>query len=228
MSEDHQWLMQLAGDLALRAAGAVRQRFGSSTARLKQDRTLITEADQAAQQLMLDELAERYPGHAVLAEETIKDPSRHGLVEKAELCWVIDPLDGTRNFARGLPIFSTVIAVLQAGRPVAAAVADVMTGQLYRAAAGGGAYLDGRLLSVRRDQPGQHALVAVPSGRDRPTPPAVLQRVARFTLRNLGSSALHLAMVASGALDGAFCLECKLWDVAAGALLVAEAGGKIT
>ena len=228
MSHEYDWLMQLAGDLALRASAVARERFARCDAWRKADRTWATDADNAAQKRITDELAERYPDHAVLAEETLAEASRRVDPAAAEFCWVIDPLDGTRNFVRGVPVFATAIAVLHKGRPVAAAVADAMTGLLYRAVAGGGSFAAGRRLAVRQEPPGPEALVAFPSGRDQPTLPNILAGLARFTLRNLGSSALHLALVAGGALDAAFCLECKLWDLAAGALLVLEAGGRVS
>ena len=229
MAREYQELMQLAADLALRASRAARDRFGRANAWLKDDKTWLTDADQAAQEMITDELARRCPDHAVLAEETVVQPSRHAAVNSAEFCWVIDPLDGTHNFVRHLPIFATSIAVLHQQRPVAAAVADAMSELVYKASAGGGAFAGQRKLAVRQQRSGRTGLLAIPSGRVRPTPPAILDRLNRqFTLRNLGSSTLHLSLVASGALDGAFCLDSAVWDVAAGVLLVVEAGGRVS
>ncbi|HUW82976.1 MAG TPA: inositol monophosphatase [Phycisphaerae bacterium] len=228
MPDDYQSLMQLAGDLALRAAGQVRMRFRRSNAWLKEDQTWVTDADKAAQEIILKSLDDRCPDHAVVAEEDLPETRHRPAAAQAEFCWVIDPLDGTHNFVRHVPIFSTILAVLHRGEPVAAAVADVMSGVIYRASAGGGAYADGHRLRSRSKRARLKTVVAFPSGRDSPTSGPILSALAHHTLRNLGSSGLHLAMVAAGGFDAAFGIECKMWDLAAGVLLVRQAGGRVT
>ena len=228
MHDGYQSLMQLAGDLALRAAGQARMRFRRSDAWLKEDQTWVTDADKAAQQIILKTLDDRCPDHAVVAEEDLPDTRGRPAPSQAEFCWVIDPLDGTHNFVRHVPIFSTILAVLHRGKPVAAAVADVMSGVIYRASAAGGAYADGYRLDIRSQRDGLKTVVAFPSGRDSPTSGPILSGLAHHTLRNLGSSGLHLAMVAAGGFDAAFGIECKVWDLAAGMLLVRQAGGRVT
>jgi len=225
------WLSELestACELA-RAGGALaRQRLGTATASRKADRTLVTDVDHAVQDLILETLGRRFPTHAVVAEETLRRPDRHAALGEAEFCWIVDPLDGTRNYLRGFPGFATSIAVARAGVPVVAAVYGPMTDQLYRAASGLGAWLGERRLGVRNEGSGRDTLLAVPSGRSRPLPRAVVRWLDKLVLRNIGSTALHLALVAAGALDAAFSHECGVWDVAAGWLLVCEAGGVVT
>lgn len=212
-----------------RAGGRIaRERFGSATASRKQDRTIVTDADHAVQDQLLEAIVRHYPTHAVVTEETVRHPERHAVLDAAEWCWVIDPIDGTRNYWRGVPCFAVSVGVLHGGAPAAGVVYSVMTDQVFSARLGGGAWCDGARLHVVDRPPTSETLVGAPSGRGEPLPSAVHDWFDRLTLRNFGATAVHLALVAAGALDAAFCLECKLWDIAAGALLVTEAGGTFT
>lgn len=211
------------------AGGRVaRDRLGAAVASRKADQSPVTDADHAVQALILDAIAVRYPRHAVLTEETIGRPERHARVTEAEWCWVIDPIDGTRNYARGLPIFVTSVAVLCQGVPVAGVVYDVMAGHTYSACAGGGAWRDGARLAVADNPVSHDMIVGAPAGNGNPMPRPVHEWLDRTSMRNLGATALHLAMVAAGCMDAAVCFRSNLWDIAAGALLVAEAGGTVT
>ena len=223
-------LLTLATRLATEAGDIACARFGHARSQMKADASLVTDADQAAQAHILSTVAEHYPDHGVIAEESIPHPQAHADQATARYCWVIDPLDGTRNYAQGFPIFSTSIAVLDRSRPVVAVVAGHSLGQIYTATLGTGTTLNGQPIEARDPEPGSDLLLAIPTSKD---PLAV--HVAHawtaqrgFVIRNLGSTALHLAMVASGALNGAFSKRCKIWDLAAGLLLVTEAGGRIT
>ena len=212
-----------------RAGGNIaRERFGSATASRKHDETIVTDADHAVQDHILDAIGKHYPAHAVLTEETVRHPERHALFDAAEWWWVIDPIDGTRNYWRGVPAFAVSIGVLHKGVPTVAAIYAVMTDQMFTARGGGGAWGDGVRLHVVDDPPTYETLIGAPSGRGVPMTRAVHEWVDEMTLRNLGAAALHLALVASGAIDAAFCLDGKLWDIAGGALLVTEAGGVVT
>jgi len=223
-----QQLLADACQMARTGGELARGLIGRTAADRKPDRTVVTEADHAVQDLILTRVAERYPRHAVLAEETVRRPHRHRGAAEAEYCWVVDPIDGTRNFTRSLPVFATAVAVLRGGLPVAAAVYEPNLEQLYAASVGGGSTLNGRAVGVSREPPHHDTLIGVPSGRNQPTPPAVHDWLDRWNLRNLGSTALHMALVAAGSIDAAFCQECRVWDVAAGWLLIREAGGLCT
>ncbi|MBU0718861.1 MAG: inositol monophosphatase [Planctomycetes bacterium] len=223
-------LLTLATRLATEAGDIARERFGHTRSQMKADASLVTDADQAIQARILSTIAECCPDHGVVAEEMISHPQVHADRTTARYCWVIDPLDGTRNYAQGFPIFSTSIAVLDRGRPVVAVVAGHSLGQLYTATIGTGATLNGQPIQAHDPEVGRDLLLAIPTSKD---PLAVYVAHAwtaqrGFIVRNLGSTALHLAMVASGALNGAFSKRCKIWDLAAGLLLVTEAGGCIT
>ncbi len=242
-----QEMLSLAKRLVADASKMVRSRMGRTTVRLKEDNSVVTEADHALQAHILEAIADAYPEHAVRAEETLAAPHAHCDLTKARYCWVVDPLDGTRNFASGIPCFSTSLAVLDRGRPVVGVVLEHNCGLLYAAAAGCGVTRCGigfqpvesqvtnlsrsdAIIRVEEVPEGSDMLVGIPSSKDQLTVNVLRSWVPMPGLiwRNLGSTALHLGLVASGALTAAFCKRAKIWDVAAGVLLVTESGGRIT
>ncbi|MCH7840737.1 MAG: inositol monophosphatase [Planctomycetes bacterium] len=223
-------MLKVAASLAKEAAEVSLPRMGRTASRRKPDQSVVTETDDLIQSRMVDQVTRRYPEHAIIAEETFALAIELPQPTAARYCWVIDPLDGTRNFVAGFPCFATSIAVLDRGQPIVAVVFEHNLGHLYTATAGAGAQLQGRPIQVREPPSHRDILLGVPSSKD-----SLTQCVARswhatngFVLRNMGSAAMHLAMVASGALSGAFCKRCKIWDIAAGALLVIEAGGRFS
>lgn len=230
-SDPYLAMLEAATELCLRAEPLIAAgRAGGGEASFKADESVVTPTDHAVQRMILAEIATRFPGHAVAAEESLAHPTAHADRRTARFCWAVDPLDGTRNFVAGLPCYSTSIAVLEEGRPVVAAVYDHNIHWLFAARRGGGATLNGRRI-VLAGVPGPgDRLVALSSSKSRFTVAVARAWSAEegLVLRNLGSTALHLALVASGGLDAALCTKCKIWDIAAGALLVTEAGGMVT
>jgi myo-inositol-1(or 4)-monophosphatase len=223
-------LLALAGELAHAAAEMARPDRGRTSTCRKADNSVVTDTDHRIQAHLVAQIARRFPDHAVVAEERLApDPDRPAPTA-AEFCWVIDPLDGTRNFVAGLPCFATSIAVLHHGRPVVGAVREHNLGRLYSATAGGGAALDGEPIRVCEADPAHDFLVGIPSSKDEWSNRLISRWVSdrKLVIRNLGSAAVQLAMVADGALAGMFCRKCKIWDIAAGILLIREAGGKVT
>lgn len=213
----------------IRQAGAIaRDRLYDAVATRKADRSLVTDADQAVQDFLMDQLARRFPADAVIAEETQADPARHASVSAAQRCWVIDPIDGTRNYVRRVPMFTVAVALMEAGEPILGFVYNPMTDYMYSAGRGGGAWLND--MSIRVAEPSEFSdqFVGVPSGREEPLPRAVHGWIDRMVQRATGSTALNMALVAAGCLDASFGARCKLWDVAAGAVIVREAGAAIT
>lgn len=196
----------------------------------KADRTVVTETDHAIQRHILAAIARQFPDHAVAAEEKLVNVDAHALLNKARYTWVLDPLDGTRNFVAGFPCFATSLALLDQGEAVIGVIAEHNLGQVFHTSKGSGAWLDDQPIQTREPNPEDDWLVAVPSTKDLLTVQVASRWIAARGLvcRNTGSTAIHLALVASGALAGAFCKRCKLWDVAAGFLLVCEAGGRVT
>jgi myo-inositol-1(or 4)-monophosphatase len=184
----------------------------------------VTEVDRLAEAELVRELKRAYPDHAILAEEG-------GAQGNSRFVWCIDPLDGTSNFLRGLPHFAISIALLEDGQPIHAVIYDPMREELYTASKGSGAYVNDRKLRVAQRKGLEGALLATGFPfRQREHLPAHL-RVVRSVLadaedlRRTGSAALDLAYVAAGRLDGFWEMGLGPWDMAAGALLVREAGG---
>ncbi len=212
----------------IREAGLVaRERLGRAVASRKADQSIVTDADHAVQETLLQRIGREFPGDAAITEETQESPHRHASVAAARRCWVIDPIDGTRNYARGFPVFSVVAALMEQGSPILGVIHNPTTGEMYSASAGAGAWWDDRRLRVR-DQPMSAAsIIAVPAARRRPLPGFLHRWMDHTVLRNVGSTALHLAMVASGAADAAYADDCRLWDMAAGALIASEAGAVV-
>jgi myo-inositol-1(or 4)-monophosphatase len=227
MSDEFGRMRLRAIEWARTAGGLARERLGRAVASRKADETVVTDADHAVQAMLLEYIGREFPGDAVIAEETQPLPQRHAPVASARRCWVIDPIDGTRNYARAFPLFSVVIALMEAGSPVVGVIHNPMTGEMYSASIGGGAWWDDRRLQVRDEPMSGGSLIAVPSARRGPLAGFVHRWVDRMVLRNVGSTALHLALVGSGAIDAAFVDDCRLWDVAAGALIAAEAGAVV-
>ena len=218
-------LLASARDMAARAGLVIMDRWRSASVRTKSDGSPVTDADLAAQDRIVRAIGQRYPDHDVLAEEA--GPADR-LTGKSSYCWVIDPLDGTRNYARGFPCFATSIGLLADGQPVMGVVREQVTGMEYCAVAGGGATADGVAVKVARRPLDREFFVGVHSVQRGETPEAIKRVVDRVNMRNTGSAALHLALVATGALDAAFGRRCHAWDIAAGYVLVAEAGGLCT
>jgi myo-inositol-1(or 4)-monophosphatase len=192
---------------------------------------LVTDADRAAEEEVLRVVRERAPGTRILAEES-------GEQGDGEVCFVVDPLDGTTNYAHGIPIFCCTVAAEEDGAVVAGCTVDPLRAETFIAAKGQGAQLrttEGtRTLRVSATAELVEAVVCTgfPYG-DRDKLPQMIAAFARFTekcrgSRRLGSAALDLAYVASGRLDGFWEMGLKPWDVAAGVLLVEEAGGAVS
>jgi len=223
-------MLKLARKLAVEAVEFTKPYAGQVASRLKADTSVVTEVDHAVQRHVVAAVAERFPDHAFLTEEPLDAPDTHPDRAISRYCWVIDPIDGTRNFVAGFACFATSIAVLDHGTPVAAVVVEHNLGHVYAATIEDGAFLGDRRLEMTEPDPARDVMVGVPSSKDRFTQNVVLlwQGTRGLITRNLGSSAVHLGMLAAGALGAMFCKKCKIWDVAAGVLLVREAGGRVT
>ena len=220
----------LAEDLAEQASQWLRRAGRVGDVTLKADLSVVTSADRAIQRLIVDRLASECPDHAIVGEEDQAGSSRGPGRSEARHCWVIDPLDGTRNYTVGFPCFATSIALLEGGVPVVGVVREHNTGLTYSAVAGDGTTLDGQTIHVCGQSVDGDRIIAFPSTKDDLTVRVLRLWVARpgLVCRNMGSTALHLALVASGAVEAAYARRCKIWDIAAGALLVIAAGGVVT
>lgn len=223
-------LLEFARTLARQAVELARKWSGEIDPSFKRDGSVVTAVDRALQDHIVGEIARRFPGHAICAEEKMQHPERHASAREAKYCWVIDPLDGTRNFALGFPCFATAIGVVAGGVPVAVVVREHNLDTECFAARGEGAYRDGVKVAVSDPPEGTDTLLGVPSTKDELT--VTLLRhwaaVPHIVTRNVGVSNVHLALVASGGLSAAYNRRAKIWDVAPGALLVTEGGGRMT
>ncbi len=192
---------------------------------LKGDFDLVTEADRASERLVVERLQTHFPSHNILGEEG-------GLREKnSESCWYVDPLDGTTNFAHGFPMFNVTMALERAGELVAGVIYDPLRQEMFAAEAGGGAFLNGRRIRTSRAAKLESALLATgfPSRkRHENVNIHFFHQVAMTThgVRRGGSAALDLAYVACGRLDGFWEFGLNPWDMAAGLIIVREAGGR--
>lgn len=198
---------------------------------------LMTQYDETAESLILEQLQSHFPNHIYLAEESgISDLSDNG--RQSPYTWYIDPLDGTNNFAHGFPVFCVSLALYQENRPLVAVIYDPLREECFSAVTGQGAFLttpDGteRLkASSVRTLLGSLLATGFPYDRHHAKLDNVTQLAAFLKqaqgIRRPGSAALDLAYVAAGRLDGYWEYKLNSWDVAAGMLLVAEAGGKVT
>jgi myo-inositol-1(or 4)-monophosphatase len=215
--------------VAAEAAGEVlRNGFGQhQEIKFKGEVDLVTKADENAEQAITRLLQKTFPNYGMLAEEGGE------LKGEGNVRWIVDPLDGTTNFAHGLPLFCTSIALERDGEVVLGVVYDPMANETYTAERGGGATLNGEPIVVSDIDDPIRALLATGFPYDRDEVPAALELFGRFAvhtqgMRRLGSAALDLCYVAAGRLDGYYERGVKAWDIAAGTLILREAGGKVT
>lgn len=221
-------LRGFAGELARLGATIAGRWLGHVTASRKADQSPVTEADHAVQAEIVRRITERHPDHAIIAEEFLAhDPARPAL-ENARYCWVIDPIDGTLNFARGVPIYATTVALMLDGIPIVGAIFDALHQQLYTAAASAGAACEGAALTIRDPDPADDRTLLMSSLRGAQPPPAMPRWLTTYHFRNFGSLALHLAWVGAGRAHAACAIKAHLWDIAAGSLIITEAGGIVT
>jgi myo-inositol-1(or 4)-monophosphatase len=242
--------LRVLAEQAARVGGALaREAFGRrQTVRLKSDQSEVTDVDVAAEKAIIDFIRAARPRDRFLGEESAESdaadaspagetpalPRRSEPAAPDSVAWIIDPIDGTRNFIRHMPLFACSIAAMHAGAPVAGAIFEPIQDTMYSAHRGGGLHLNGRPFQPAPDQrlsagdPQRKLFVGIPSARRESTTPLVLHAIENHVVRNFGSIALHLALVALEHLDAAVVSNAKLWDIAAGCLLVQESSGLVT
>ena len=194
----------------------------------KRRRDLLTVADSQTEAVILEMIRERFPEHSIIAEESGAE------LTGSEYCWIVDPLDGTTNFARSFPFFSASVALVFRGEPVLALVESPYLRERFVAGKGEGAYLNDTRLKVSDVKDVASAMLATGFAYVRND--VSQNNVADFSrlilachdIRRAGAASVDLAYVAAGRFDGFWEPYLKPWDVAAGVLLVREAGGKVT
>jgi len=194
---------------------------------MKGDFDLVTAADRASEKLIVERLTVHFPEHGIIAEEG------GGHSSSSEYRWYVDPLDGTTNFAHGYPMFNVTLALEKGGDMIAGVVYDPLRNEMFRAGRGSGAYLNDAPISVSTARRLQDSLVSTgfPShNRAKNFNIHFYHQLAMSThgVRRGGSAAIDLAYVACGRLDAFWEFGLKPWDLAAGKLLVTEAGGGVT
>lgn len=226
--------VNIAIKAARRAASIINQavkQLDLLSVETKAPNDFVTEVDRAAETAIIDILREAFPEHGILAEESGQSGTREG--RGAEYVWMIDPLDGTTNFIHGFPQYAVSIALTRNGVPEHAVIFDPVSNELFTASRGRGAYMNERRIRVSRCQRLADALLGTGFPfRQFTHIDAYIAMFRELTqrsvgLRRAGAAALDLAYVASGRLDGFWETGLSPWDMAAGTLLIQEAGGFI-
>ncbi len=225
MSENRE-LLAFAEELARGAGGILRRNYGrAQTIHFKGEINLVTDVDHESEAYLLGRIRERYPEHGVLSEESPELPS------PSPYRWIIDPLDGTTNYAHGYPCFCVSVAVERDGKVVAGAVYDPLLDESFTAAWGGGAFRNGKPVAVSKTRELRKSLLAtgfaydVKSSSDNNFDYFRAFVLTGQAIRRDGSAALDLCYLACGRFDGFWELKLKPWDTAAGLLILHEAGG---
>lgn len=212
---------EAAGELLVKGLGEKRNVSSKSG-----PTDLVTQYDRNAQELIVDIIQESYPNHSILAEEELG-------VEKSSTKWIIDPLDGTTNFVYDYPLFDVSIGIESDGEMLVGVVHIPVLGETYAAVRGSGATLNGEPVSVTDNEELSSSLLATGFPYDEDLVPKALKifsSMVRKTrgIRRDGAAAVDLGFVASGRFDGFWELGLAPWDVAAGSLIIEEAGGYVT
>jgi myo-inositol-1(or 4)-monophosphatase len=225
-------VLDFAVQIAREAGQVLADKFGRALqVSNKGDIDLVTEADLAAERLIVERIRSYHPRHAILTEESGDVAEAGG--PQAEYKWIIDPLDGTTNYAHGYPTFCVSVALEHEGRVVVGAVYDPTRDEMFAAERGGGATLNGRRIRASETDELNRALVCTGFPYDVRERGDFARHFRAFimhaqSVRRDGAAALDLAYVAAGRFEAFYEEGLRPWDVAAGVLLVEEAGGRVT
>jgi myo-inositol-1(or 4)-monophosphatase len=230
VEEDFLSYLHKAKELALEAGAALKEELGRTRrVEYKGEIDLVTDADKLAEKILIDGLKGSFPDHSVLAEE-----SGAHKVEGATHLWIVDPLDGTTNYAHRYPFFCVSIALEMKGKLTLAVVYDPMLDEIFTAVEGEGAFLNGHPIKVTDERDLSRSFLSTGFPYDlRETEQDNLAQFLRFmketqAVRRDGSAVLDLCYVACGRFDGFWEMKLSPWDIAAGALVAEEAGGSVT
>lgn len=222
-------LLENAKDLAYAAGRILRDKLHTDfSVEHKGEIDLITDADKASEKLLVTAITKAFPKHAILAEEGGKIGN-----QDTDHLWLLDPLDGTTNYAHRFPYFSVSIALLEIGKPIIGVVYNPITDEMFAAESGYGAWLNDHSIKTSKTNSLKESLLCTGFPYDMRQPNNNTENYTKMVKQTqgvlrLGSAALDLCQVAAGRLDGFWEMELKPWDMAAGALIVQEAGGTIS
>ncbi len=195
--------------------------------KLKGVSNLVTQVDKISEEKIINLIEKRFPDHSIISEEI-------GKIEKgSDFEWIIDPLDGTTNYAHGVPVFSISLALKKKDRLILGIVYDPVRNELFSAYRGQGAYLNDTKIKISSTQKLEDALISTGfpyelSLKEENFIPFINFSSRTHGIRRMGSAALEIAYVGCGRLDGFWAKKLKLWDIAGGIVIVEEAGGKVT
>ncbi len=230
MKKSKKTLLAVATEAALAGGKILLSSYGklkNSQISMKSKNDFVTEIDKKSEKAVISIIKKNFPDHGIQAEES-------GISSGKGTLWVIDPLDGTSNYIHQFPLFCVSIGVMENQRPIAAVIYDPIHKELFTAQKGKGAYLNGRKIKVTKISSLSQALMmtGIPfRARDRFDEYMISFKqisLGSVGMRRGGSAALDLAYVACGRFDGFWEMDLSPWDIAAGALILEEAGGKIT
>ncbi len=224
-------LRDFAARCARQGGAVLRDRPRPHLVRNKSPRDLVTEVDQASQAAIREMIARSYPQHGFLGEEAGDWDGGEGA--DREYVWVVDPLDGTTNFVHGIPFYCVSVGLLRQGTPIVGAIYDPTRDECFSAGHGHGCSLNDVPVRVSRTRRGSEALMACSFAAEVAVDSDEVQRFLSMlpharAIRRMGSSALNLAYVAAGRFDAYWASTTHAWDVAAGIVLIQEAGGCVT
>ena len=237
--KDAIFVLATAIEIVLRAGDMQMKQFGKSFKIDKKSAIdLVTDVDLSVEKMFRNIIQERFPGHGILSEEfgerVAPGSLEAGASSSSGCCWVFDPIDGTTNFAHGLPFFCSSLSFEIDGRPVVAAIYEPVRRELFVAERGKGAFLNGAPLKVSESIKLIDSLLCTGFPYDVHTSREELVELFGHFLgraravRRLGSAALDLCYVAAGRLDGFWEQRLRAWDISAGSLIVEESGGQVT
>ncbi|MEK7807528.1 MAG: inositol monophosphatase family protein [Chloroflexota bacterium] len=221
-------ILSTAITIAKNAGAILKENNGDRQINFKGAIDLVTDYDKRSEAYIVSALRQAFPDHALHGEEGTR------VNKGADYEWLIDPIDGTTNFAHGLPIFSVSLGLAHHGEPVLGVVYDPSREEIFSAIKGEGAHLNGKPIRISTTSNLNHSLLVTGFPYDaRTNPDNNVKEFVQFTMRSqavrrLGSAALDLCYVASGRFDGFWEKRINLWDVAAGTIIVREAGGVVT
>lgn len=218
-------------EAAVRGAAILKEVGRPSVVKAKSLRDLVTEADVKSQQAIADFLRKAYPSHQIQGEEAVETPPAAHADD--HFVWVIDPLDGTTNFVHGVPFWCVSLALLHYGHPIVGVVLDPVRDDCVSAARGCGCSWNGQSACVSSAETLNSSLLACSFSSEVRRDSEEVRRFLAIlpearAIRRMGSTAMNLAYVATGRFDGFWTSSTHVWDVAAGGLLVHEAGGVVT
>jgi myo-inositol-1(or 4)-monophosphatase len=215
-----------AGQRAVLAQTELLHReFGRAESQWKSDGTRVTAVDVAISEDIFREISAQFPGDQFFSEELADAPAPISVT--ARFAWVLDPIDGTNNYALGIPQCAIALALFENGEPVYGVIYDLARHTLIHGGPGFGVHDGTRAAHVKTEPLNKESLIGCHSPSDKSLVSEIQPVLANFKIRGLGSATLHLAYVAVGLLDGALDHNVKIWDIAAGIPLCREAGGEV-